>query len=106
MNDKSIVALNSSAGMISCGFIERTNEQIELNGTGGSSLQAKVPIDFDIVSGDKVMQNGSVMYLVAIVGATETDQAAGIKNVYLALPLSISKINSVFVKSSAPAVEN
>lgn len=96
--NNSTVSLNSSAGAVSYGFVARTEEQIEIKGAGGASMEAEVPIDFDIESGDKIMQNDSPSYLMAVVGVIESNQTAGLKKIYLSLPVSISKINTVFVK--------
>jgi len=96
-NNKSTAALNSFAGAASYGFVARTSEPIEIKGMGGGSLEAKVPIDFDIVAGDQLMVSGSLTYFVSVVGAVEEDRSAGFKNVLMSLPIDISKINTVFI---------
>jgi len=98
-NNKSTAALNSFAGMITYGFVSRTDEPLEITGAGGGSIEARVPIDFDIVVGDKIMTGGSLYYLVAIVGLVEKDESSGFKNVLMSLPIDISKINTVFIRS-------
>jgi cell shape-determining protein MreC len=97
--NKSTLALNSFAGVVSSGFVVRTNEPIDIKGTGGGNMEVKVPIDFDIVVGDKIMMNGATSYLLAMVGAIEEDRSSGFKNVLLSMPVNISKISIVFVES-------
>lgn len=99
--NKSTVALNSFARVVSYGFVARTSEPIEIKGTGGASIEAKVPIDFDIVVGDKIMVFSSSNYLVAIVGAVEINSPSGFKDVLMSLPIDTSKINVVFVEPTA-----
>lgn len=96
--NKSTVALNSFAGMISFGFVSRTGESIELKGVGGVGMEAKVPIDFDIVVGDKILISGSFSYFAATVGALEEDKSSGFKNALLSLPVNMSKVNVVFIE--------
>ncbi len=96
--NRSTVALNSFAGVITYGFVARTNEPLEIKGAGGSSIEAKVSIDFDIVIGDKIMVANSLNYLVAVVGVVEEDVSSGFKNVLMFLPSNISKTNTVFIK--------
>jgi cell shape-determining protein MreC len=96
--NKSTVVLDTFAGVVTHGFVARTDEIIEIKGTGGG-LEAKMPIDFDIKVGDKIMVNGSAVYLAAVVGAIEEDRSLGFKNVFLSLPVDMSKINMVFVES-------
>lgn len=96
--NRSTVALNSFVGAISYGFVARTLEPIEIIGIGGGNIETKVPFDFDILVGDKIMVPGSVHSLVAVVGAIEEDRSSGFKNVLLSLPINISKINTVFVE--------
>jgi cell shape-determining protein MreC len=98
--NKSTVALNSFAGMVSYGYVARTNEPVEIKGSGGGSIEAKVPIDFDIVVGDKILVTGSLTYVAAIVGMVEEDKSSGFKNILMSLPVDISKINTVFVEPS------
>lgn len=97
--NRSTVALNSFVGVISYGYVARTNEPLETKGAGGGAVEANVPIDFDIIVGDKVMVGGSLSYLAAIVGSIEEDRLSGFKNVLMSLPVDISKINSVFTQS-------
>ncbi|MFH0804261.1 MAG: rod shape-determining protein MreC [Candidatus Zambryskibacteria bacterium] len=96
--NKSTVALNSFAGAISYGFVARTNEPLEIKGVGGGSLEAKVPIDFDIVIGDKLMISGSFTYLAAVVGVIEEDRSSGFKNILMSLPVDVSKTSMVFIE--------
>jgi rod shape-determining protein MreC len=95
----SIVSLNSFADSVSYGYVARTNEPIELKGAGGG-LEARVPIDFDITVGDKIMSGGSVDCLIAVVGAIEEDRSSGFRNVLLSMPVPVSKINFVFIRSN------
>ncbi|MFA6405617.1 MAG: rod shape-determining protein MreC [Candidatus Paceibacterota bacterium] len=95
--NSSIVALNSFVDVISYGVVSRTSESIEIKGVGGGNIEAKVPFDFDIVVGDKIIVGGSSDYLVAIVGVVEEDRSAGFKKVLMSLPVYISKINTVFI---------
>lgn len=96
--NRATVALNSFAGAVSFGYVDRTNEPLEIKGSGGGNIEAKAPIDFDIVVGDKIMLGGSVNFLAAIVGVIETDQSSGFKNILLSLPVDISKTNIVFMQ--------
>jgi cell shape-determining protein MreC len=97
--NKATATLNSFAGAVSYGFVSRTNEPLEIKGVGGGSIEAKVPIDFDISVGDKIIVGGSLNFLAAIVGVVEEDTSSGFKNILMSLPTDISKINIVFVKS-------
>ena len=97
--NRSTVALNSFVGVISYGYVARTNEPLEIKGAGGGVIEANVPIDFDIIVGDKVMIGGPLSYLAVIVGSIEEDRSSGFKNVMMSLPVDVSKINSVFTQS-------
>ncbi len=96
--NKATVVLNSFAGVVSYGFVARTDEPIEIKGEGGGSIGAKVPIDFDIDVGDKIMINDSLAYLVAVVGVIEEDHSSGFKDIMMSMPIDISRINIVFIK--------
>ncbi|KKQ77805.1 MAG: Cell shape-determining protein MreC [Parcubacteria group bacterium GW2011_GWA1_38_7] len=96
--NKSIASLTSFADLVSYGFVDRTEESLEIKGTGGGSMGMKVPIDFDIIVGDKIMLSGVFTYLAAVVGIVEEDQSSGFKNILMSLPVSISKINMVFIE--------
>lgn len=93
----SIVALNSLAEAVSYGFVARTSEPIEIKGVGGGSMQARVPIDFDIEIGDKIMVSHTFTYFMAVAGIIEEDKLSGFKDVLTSLPVDVSKINLVFV---------
>lgn len=95
---RATAALNSFANSTSYGFVGRTSEPIEIKGAGGGNIQAKVPIDFDIVVGDKIMVASSSDYTAAIVGAVEEDQSSGFKNVLMSLPADVSKLDVVFIE--------
>lgn len=97
--NRSTAALNSFVGIISYGYVARTNEPLETRGAGGGIIETNVPIDFDIIVGDKIIVGGPLSYLAAIVGSIEEDRSSGFKNVLMSLPVDISKINSVFTKS-------
>lgn len=97
--NQSVVSLNSSAGFVSYGYISRTDEPIEIQGNGGG-FETKIPIDFDIKIGDKIMSNEPTDFLLAIVGAIEEDRSSGFKNVLLSLPTDLSKTHFVFVLNS------
>lgn len=96
--NRATVALNSFAGVTTYGFVERTNESLEIKGVGGGGIEVKVPIDFDIALGDKIMTAHSSAYLVAVVGAIEEDKSSGFKNVLMSLPVDVSKIDIVFIE--------
>jgi rod shape-determining protein MreC len=98
-NNRSIVALTSFAGSVSYGYVARTNEPIEMTGGGGGNIEAKVPIDFDIVAGDKIMTGGQSGSLAAVASAIKEDRSSGFKNVLMSLPADVSKINIVFLYS-------
>jgi cell shape-determining protein MreC len=95
--NRSTVALDSFAGATTYGFVDRTDEPLEIKGVGGGGISSKVAIDFDIAIGDKIMVGGSSTSLAAVVGAIEEDKSSGFKNVLLSLPVNVSKINMVFV---------
>lgn len=94
------VALNSFPDIVSFGYLERTNEPIEITGIGGGSMQTKVPIDFDIILHDYVITSNSFTYMLARVEVIEENQSAGSKNILMSLPLDISKIKTVFIESN------
>ena len=96
--NRATVVLNSFAGVVSYGFVVRTSEPVEIKGEGGGSIGAKVPIDFDIEVGDKIMINDSIAYLVAVVGVIEEDRSSGFKDIMMSMPINISKTNIVFIK--------
>lgn len=98
--NRSTAVLNSFAGISSFAYVARTGEPLEIKGNGGGSIGAKVPIDFDVLIGDKMILGGSTVYLLAVVEMIETDQSSGFKNILLSLPTNISKINIVFLESS------
>jgi len=97
--NKATVALNSFAGTVSFGSMARTDEPIEIKGAGGGNIEAKVPIDFDIVVGDKIILKDSLNYQAATVGVVEEDSSAGFKDILMSLPVDIYKINTVFIKA-------
>jgi len=99
-NGKATVALNSFAGVVSFGYVARTNEPLQIKGNGGGGMEAKTPIDFDIVVGDQIMISGSFNSTVAIVGAIEEDRSAGTKNILMSLPVETAKLNTVFIYPS------
>ena len=96
--NKAIVSLDSFPGFISPGFVMRTNEPLEIKGVGGESMQAKVPIDFDIVLQDKIMLSNSPNYIIAVVSVIEEVESSGFKKVLFSLPLNISKKRLLFVE--------
>lgn len=96
--NQSTVSLNSFAGAVSYGFVKRTDEPIEIKGAGGGSMEAKLPIDFDIAVGDEIMAGGSPVYWIGVVKALEEDVSSGFKKIFIASPVNISKTNIVFVK--------
>lgn len=98
--NRSTVALNSFAGVISYGYVARTSEPLQIRGNGGGCIEAEVPIDFDIVVGDKILVSGTLTYFVAVVGMVEEDQSSGLKKIFMSLPVDISKINMMFVEPS------
>ena len=64
--NRATAALDSFAGVITYGYVARTNEPIEINGVGGGGIEAKIPIDFDIAVGDKIIMTkpkNSITYL-------------------------------------------
>jgi len=97
--NKSTTALSSFTGVVSYGFVSRTDEPLEIKGIGGGNMEARVPIDFDILVGDQIMIGHSFNYLIAIVGVVEEDSSSGFKNILLSLPVDIAKINFAFVES-------
>ncbi len=96
--NRATVALNSFVGTVTYGFVARTDEPLEIKGAGGNNTETKMPIDFDIVVGDKIMVNGPFNYTVAIVGAIEENSSSGFKKIMMSLPVNISKTNIVFIE--------
>jgi len=97
--NRATVALNSFAGVVTYAFVDRTREPLEIKGVGGGSIEARVPIDFDIKVGDKIMVADSLNYIVGVVGVVTEDTPSGFKDVLMLLPADISKVNIVFIKS-------
>lgn len=97
-NHKSTIALNSFAEAVFYGFIARTSESLEVKGIGGGNMEAKVPLNFDVMPGDKVMISDSEKFLAAIVGAVTEDKSLGSKSVLMYLPVNTPHLNTVFVK--------
>ncbi len=97
----SVVTLNSFPGTNIYGQVERTGESIEINGTGGGNMQIKVPIDFDIVPGDRVDVSMTGSNVAAIAGAIDEDKSSGFKTVIFSLPANLSKLKTVFIEKSA-----
>lgn len=98
-NNKSIVALNSFPGKTLSGYIARTDEILEINGIGGGSLEALVPIDFDIEIDDRIIAEGSSDAVVALVRSIEENVSSGFKKVLMSLPLDISKSRILFARN-------
>lgn len=96
-NNQATAALNSIAGAVSYGYLERTGDKLEIKGSGGGSMETKVPIDFDIVVGDRVFYYGSVNRLAAIVSALEEDQSSGFKKALMSLPVDMPKVYTIFI---------
>lgn len=94
----SIVALSSFPGTSISGHIERTGEQIEINGTGGGNMQSKVPIDLDIGQGDRIVVSGTGANIASIAGVIEEDKASGFKTVFFSLPVNPSRIRIIFIE--------
>lgn len=99
--NRTTAVLNSSAGIVSYGYLVRTDEPLETKGAGGGGMETRVPIDFDIVVGDRIMSGGLPGYLVAVVEAIEEDYSSGFKDVLMSLPVNVLKINVVFIKPAA-----
>jgi cell shape-determining protein MreC len=98
--NRSFMTLNSFGGIVSYGVLGRTGEPLEVKGAGSGSMESFVPIDFDIESGDMVFKNDSLTSLVAVVGAVETDNLSGTKNIFLSIPSDISKVTLVFIRAT------
>ncbi len=92
------VVLSSFPDVVSYVYVERTNEPLEIKGIGGGSMQARVPIDFDIAVGDKILLQSSRAYITAVVGAVEENHQSGFKNVLMSLPTNIAKTGVVFIE--------
>lgn len=99
-NKNSVVALSSFADKKSFGFIERTLEPVEVIGVGGGGMEARIPIDFDVITGDKIVLEGSRPYILAIVKSVEENQSLGFKRVLMSLPSNILKTRIVFVEKA------
>ena len=98
-DNRSVLTLNSFGGVVSYGAVDRTGAPLELKGAGSGSLEARVPIDFDIVEGDIVVRSGPTTAVIAVVGAVEKDDHLGVQDVFLSMPTDISKVNVVFVRT-------
>lgn len=98
-DNNSIVALSSISGFVLYGYVERTGEPISAEGVGGG-IRSRVPIDFDITREDKIVFEGSRVFLAARVASVEDDRVAGFKEVFLSLPASVAKIRFVFIEPS------
>jgi cell shape-determining protein MreC len=95
--DTSTVLLNSSPLLKNTGFIARTGNAIEVQGAGSNSLEAQVPIDFDIQIGDSVVVSHTSDNVIAVVGAIEEDKVIGNKKILMSLPVNPAQIKSVFI---------
>lgn len=101
VSDKNaVVALSSLSNTLSYGYIERTGEAIDLEGVGGGSMRARVPIDFDIKLEDKVLIEGTRVYVAAIAASIEVDQSSGFEEILFKLPANIGRARVVFVEPS------
>lgn len=99
-NKNSVVTLSSFADKTSSGFIERTLEPVEVVGVGGGGMEARLPIDLDVVPGDKIILEGSRPYILAIVESVEENQSLGFKLVLMSLPSNILKTRIVFIEKA------
>ena len=97
-NNDSIVALSSISSSVLYGYVERTGEPLSVEGIGGGGMRSRVPIDFDINETDKIVFEGSQIFLAGTVASMEEDRAVGFKEVFLSLPASVAKIRFVFVE--------
>lgn len=97
----SIVSLNSMAGLTSFGFVARTNEPVEIKGSGGGGIESIVPSDFDIQIGDRIIMQSYSNYLLGIVRSIEDNSVSGFKNILISLPTNIAKIDIVFIESKS-----
>lgn len=98
--ETSTVLLNSSPLTKTQAFVGRTGDLIEIEGSGGNSILANVPLDFDINVGDSVLTSYTSDNVIAVVGAIEEDKVVGQKRVLMSLPVSVSQLKSVFVLPS------
>lgn len=96
--NRATIALSSFSSATSNGYVERTGEPLDIKGLGGGSIQAKVPIDFDIALQDKIMLEGSRSYAIAVVNIIENDSASGFKNILMSLPANIPKTRIIFIE--------
>ncbi|MBN2094368.1 MAG: rod shape-determining protein MreC [Candidatus Zambryskibacteria bacterium] len=96
-NNSSTIKLNSFVDVYTYGFVARTNEPIEIKGSGGGNMKANLPIDFDIEVGDEIMIGGSFNFIAAVAGVIDEDRLSGFKNVFMSLPTDIYKLNTVFI---------
>lgn len=97
-DNQSVVSLNSFARQTNYGYNARSGDFLEIQGIGGGNLQAKVPIDFDILVGDRVEIDGAKSYVFAVVNSIEEDKASGLKNILLTLPVNIAKQRFVSIE--------
>lgn len=98
VNEKSSVVMTDSlAGNSVVVFSSRTGDVIEIKGSGGGNLSAKLPISIDIKEGDDFLISYDSAYIVATVGFIKTNESMGLKEVFMTLPFDINKLDSVFV---------
>lgn len=98
--NNSIVMLNSFPKNILYGFLLKTGDSIEINGFGGGSLGATIPISFDVALGDAVSVSMPYSYVIAIVDLIEEDVSSGSKKLFFRVPVDLSRQSVVYVRNT------
>ena len=94
----SVVKLSSFSGSTNYAELESNSEPIEIVGTGGGVMKARIPRNVGVAVGDKVFMSDSVNYVFGIVGVIQENSEAGFKDVFITLPITVSNIDTVFVE--------
>lgn len=96
--DRAIMRFSSFPDTVINGYLLRTQEFLEVRGSGGGSLESVVPIDFDIKVNDEIVMEDTEDAVFAIVRSVETYEAAGFKRVLFSLPLNMNHNHILFAK--------
>lgn len=92
--------LFSSAETETHAIIERTDQTIIMNGTGGGGFESKVPQDTDIQINDVVVLPKSKVSVVGIVVNIESAVTSSFKRVIIQSPLNLNYIRWVEVETN------
>jgi cell shape-determining protein MreC len=96
----SVAVLYSYSGFGQNAFVSRTNTLIQIEGRGGGNIEAKTPIDLDIIEGDMISAEFSLGANIAVVESVEEDKVLGFKNVIMSLSANPSSLRMVFIRKA------